>query len=112
MNCFVYQVWSLILHDTFDKDFQIKKIDKEKILEAQYLIITHAFGIPQNKNTIDYFLNNIDSTKIFKTLDGDTVFGGGGIYPDYFIQPEFMSNSVSSFWVFGANFFNNSLILW
>ena len=48
-------------------------------------------------NYEDYFLNNIDSTKIFKTLDGDTVFGGGGIYPDYFVQPEFMSNSVSSF---------------
>ena len=48
-------------------------------------------------NYEDYFLNNIDSTKIFQTLDGDTVFGGGGIYPDYFIQPEFMSNSVSSF---------------
>ena len=51
--------------------------------------------IYDTSNYEDYFLNNIDSTKIFKTLDGDTVFGGGGIYPDYFIQPEFMSNSVS-----------------
>ena len=53
--------------------------------------------IYDTSNYEDYFLNNIDSTKIFQTLDGDTVFGGGGIYPDYFIQPEFMSNSVSSF---------------
>ena len=64
---------------------------KEMENDYNYMIMTLLI-----KNE-DYFLNNIDSTKIFKTLDGDYVFGGGGIYPDYFIQPEFMSNSVSSF---------------
>ncbi len=53
----ILRLGAIPIYLDFDKDFQIKKIDKEKILEAQYLIITHAFGIPQNKNTIDYFLN-------------------------------------------------------
>lgn len=45
----------------------------------------------------DYYFHTIDSTKIFKTLDGDTVFGGGGIYPDHIIQPKLTSNTVSLF---------------
>ncbi len=53
----ILRLGAIPIYLDFDKDFQIKKIDKKKILEAQYLIITHAFGIPQNKNTIDYFLN-------------------------------------------------------
>jgi len=49
----------------------------------------------------DHYFHNIDSTKIFKTLDGDTVYGGGGIYPDYIIQPEKMSQSV--YWFIKEN---------
>tara|TARA_Y100001970_G_scaffold294353_1_gene451312 strand:- start:12923 stop:14095 length:1173 start_codon:yes stop_codon:yes gene_type:complete len=41
----------------FNKDLQIKKINIEKIKEAEYLLLTHAFGIPQKKNIIDYYLN-------------------------------------------------------
>jgi len=36
---------------------------------------------------IDYH-NKADSANIFYTLDGDTVLGGGGINPDYYIQEE------------------------
>ena len=31
---------------------------------------------------------SVDSSKIYKTSDGDTVYGGGGIYPDIYVHRE------------------------
>tara|TARA_B100001029_G_scaffold152956_1_gene136319 strand:+ start:318 stop:1934 length:1617 start_codon:yes stop_codon:yes gene_type:complete len=46
---------------------------------------------------IDQYHNKIDSTKIFYTSDGDTVFGGGGIHPDYYIEDEKMKEESIDF---------------
>ena len=45
----------------------------------------------------DFDFNHIDSTKVFYTLDGDTVYGGGGIYPDFYIPAELISLQTSDF---------------
>jgi len=46
---------------------------------------------------INQYHNKIDSTKIFYTSDGDTVFGGGGIHPDYYIEDEKMQEESIDF---------------
>jgi len=40
----------------FDKNLQIK-IEKNKVLEAKYIILTHAYGFPQRKEIIDKLLS-------------------------------------------------------
>ena len=45
----------------------------------------------------DFYFNPIDSTIVFFSLDGDTVYGGGGIYPDFNIPAEFISLETSEF---------------
>tara|TARA_B100000902_G_scaffold398680_1_gene466363 strand:- start:2310 stop:3896 length:1587 start_codon:yes stop_codon:yes gene_type:complete len=57
----------------------------------------HSFNPDSLLELQDLYFNPIDSTKVFYTLDGDTVYGGGGIYPDFNIPAEFISLETSEF---------------
>ena len=52
----ILRLGAIPIYLDFDKNLQIKKLDKKEILNANFLLITHTFGIPQNMLLINKFL--------------------------------------------------------
>jgi len=52
----ILRLGAIPIYLDFDKNLQIKKLDKKEILNANFLLITHTFGIPQNILSINKFL--------------------------------------------------------
>ncbi len=49
----ILRIGAIPIYLDFDKDLQIKKnFNQNKILEAEFFLITHAYGIPQDYNII------------------------------------------------------------
>ena len=54
----ILRIGAIPIYLDFDKDLQIKNnIDKNKINDADYFLITHAYGIPQNLKIINSILD-------------------------------------------------------
>jgi perosamine synthetase len=54
----ILRIGAIPMYLDFDKNLQIKiGDDKEKIINSDFLLITHAYGIPQNINNIRSILN-------------------------------------------------------
>lgn len=52
----ILRLGAIPIYLDFDKNLQIIKSDKKEILNANFLLITHTFGIPQNMQIINEFL--------------------------------------------------------